>query len=96
MQYTGINHALLWQHAIGMARTSIRTGTPVRHLVVNHPFFADAANHADIARITGGGEMVDEYLMKNDRTMSEANRNKMGARAGWLGYVNIAVDRINE
>ena len=47
MSYTGINHGNLWNHAIGMARTAIRTGTPVRHLVVNHPFFLDAANHAD-------------------------------------------------
>jgi hypothetical protein len=94
MQYTGINHGLLWQHAIGMARTAIRTGTPVRHLVVNHPFFLDTANHADIARITGGGDRVDEYLMKNDREMSEANRNKMGARIGWMDYVSMALDRI--
>ena len=96
MTYTGINHGLLWNHAIGMARTAIRTGTPVRQLVVNHPFFVDSANHADIARITGGDDMVMEYLIINDRTMTAANRNKMGARIGWMGYVNAAMIRIKK
>lgn len=96
MQYTGINHGLLWQHAIGMARRHQRTGESIQSLVVNHPFFVEEINHNDIARITGGDELVFEYELNNQLQLSAANRAKMGARIGWMGYVDIAIARINE